>query len=126
METQRSESSGHFVPIGSQGFYRQGEGTARFDQQPIEAAGAVSACLQAYRVTGDSRWPRQAWSAFNWFLGDNDLQLPLYDSVTGGCRDGLHPDRANENQGAESTLSFLMALLEMRALQESESMEISS
>ena len=94
----------------------QGGEKARFDQQPIEAAGAVSACLQAYRVTGDNRWRSEAWSAFNWFLGDNDLQLPLYDSVTGGCRDGLHPDRANENQGAESTLSFLMALLEMRSL----------
>ncbi len=126
METQRSETQGHFVPIGSQGFYRQGGEKARFDQQPIEAAGAVSACLQAYRVTGESRWRRDAWSAFNWFLGENDLQLPLYDSVTGGCRDGLHPERANENQGAESTLSFLMALLEMRSLQESELMEIPS
>jgi len=126
METQRCQTNGHFVPIGSQGFYRQGGEQARFDQQPIEAAGAVSACLQAYRVTGDSRWRDEAWSAFNWFLGDNDLQLPLYDSVTGGCRDGLHPDRANENQGAESTLSFLMALLEMRSLQESEQMEIPS
>ena len=128
-ETQRSESSGsetigHFVPIGSQGFYRQDGEKARFDQQPLEAAGAVSACLQAYRVTGDSRWRKEAWSAFNWFLGDNDLQIPLYDCVTGGCRDGLHPDRANENQGAESTLSFLMALLEMNALQESGSTEI--
>jgi len=119
-ETQRSESNGHFVPIGSQGFYRQGGEKARFDQQPIEAAGAVSACLQAYRATGDDCWRKEAWSAFNWFLGDNDLQVDLYDSVTGGCRDGLHPDRANENQGAESTLSFLMALLEMRSLQESE------
>ena len=126
METQRCQMNGHFVPIGSQGFYRQGSEPARFDQQPIEAAGAVSACLQAYRVTGDSRWRSGAWSAFNWFLGDNDLQLPLYDSVTGGCRDGLHPDRANENQGAESTLSFLMALLEMRSLQESELKEIPS
>jgi hypothetical protein len=124
MEQQRSETNGHFVPIGSQGFYRQGGEKARFDQQPIEAAGAVSACLEAYRVTGDSRWRKEAWSAFNWFLGDNDLQLSLYDSVTGGCRDGLHPDRANENQGAESTLSFLMALLEMRALQQSEPKEI--
>jgi hypothetical protein len=120
METQRCETNGHFVPIGSQGFYHQGGEQARFDQQPIEAAGAVSACLEAYRVTGDSRWRGQAWSAFNWFLGDNDLQVALYDSVTGGCRDGLHPDRANQNQGAESTLSFLMALLEMRSLQESE------
>jgi glycosyltransferase involved in cell wall biosynthesis len=116
-QVQRCEINRHFVPIGSDGFYRQGGERARFDQQPIEAAGAVSACLQAYRITGDSRWRSEAWSAFNWFLGDNDLQLPLYDSVTGGCRDGLHPDRANENQGAESTLSFLMALLEMRTLQ---------
>jgi hypothetical protein len=121
MKTQHCEINGHFVPIGSQGFYRQGGEKARFDQQPIEAAGAVSACLQAYRVTGDSRWRGHAWSAFNWFLGDNDLQLPLYDSFTGGCRDGLHPDRANENQGAESTLSFLMALLEMRSLPELDS-----
>jgi glycosyltransferase involved in cell wall biosynthesis len=117
-QTQRCEINHHFVPIGSDGFYRQGGEKARFDQQPIEAAGSVSACLQAFRITGDSRWRSEAWSAFNWFLGDNDLQLSLYDSVTGGCRDGLHPDRANENQGAESTLSFLMALLEMRSLQE--------
>jgi glycosyltransferase involved in cell wall biosynthesis len=123
---QRCETNGNFVPIGSQGFYRQGGDKARFDQQPIEAAGAVSACLQAYRITGDGRWRSEAWSAFNWFLGDNDLQLPLYDSVSGGCRDGLHPDRANENQGAESTLSFLMARLEMSTLQQSEQMEIPS
>jgi hypothetical protein len=123
---QHCEITGHFVPIGSQGFYRQNGEKARFDQQPLEAAGAVSACLQAYRVTGDSRWRSEAWSAFNWFLGDNDLQLPLYDSATGGCRDGLHPDRANENQGAESTLSFLMALLEMRSMQEPEQKEIVS
>jgi glycosyltransferase involved in cell wall biosynthesis len=121
LKTQRCETNGHFVPIGSQGFYRKGGEKARFDQQPLEAAGAVSACLQAYRVTGESRWRSEAWSAFNWFLGDNDLQLPLYDSATGGCRDGLHPDRANENQGAESTLSFLMALLEMHSLPELDS-----
>ena len=125
-QTQLCPTNGHFVPIGSQGFYRQGGEPARFDQQPLEAAGAVSACLQAYRVTGESRWRREAWSAFNWFLGDNDLQIPLYDFVTGGCRDGLHPDRANENQGAESTLSFLMALLEMRSLQQSETLDIPS
>lgn len=126
MDAQRCPTNGHFVPIGSQGFYHQGAEKARFDQQPIEAGGAVSACLQAYRVTGDRRWRNDAWSAFNWFLGDNDLQLPLYDSVTGGCRDGLHPDRANENQGAESTLSFLMALLEMHSLQAPEPLEIPS
>jgi glycosyltransferase involved in cell wall biosynthesis len=117
---QHCEINRHFVPVGSQGFYRQDGEKARFDQQPLEAAGAVSACLQAYKVTSNSRWRDEAWAAFNWFLGDNDLQLPLYDSATGGCRDGLHPDRANENQGAESTLSFLMALLEMCSLQEPE------
>ncbi len=120
MKMQRCENRDHFVPIGSQGFYRKGQEKARFDQQPIEAAGAVSACLQAYRVTGDNRWRAEAWSAFNWFLGANDLELPLYDSVTGGCRDGLHPERANQNQGAESTLSFLMSVLEMRFLKKSE------
>jgi glycosyltransferase involved in cell wall biosynthesis len=117
---QRCEVKGHFVPIGSQGFYSKKTEKARFDQQPVEACAAVSACLQAYRATGKGRWRKEAWSAFNWFLGDNDLQVALYDPSTGGCRDGLHPDRANENQGAESTLSFLMALLEMRKLEESD------
>jgi len=117
---QRCEVKGHFVPIGSQGFYSQRTEKARFDQQPVEACAVVAACLQAYRATGKGRWRKEAWSAFNWFLGDNDLQIALYDPTTGGCRDGLHPDRANENQGAESTLSFLMALLEMRKLEESD------
>ena len=120
---QRCEIKGHFVPVGSQGFYSKNSEKARFDQQPVEACGAVSACLQAYRATGKGRWRKEAWSAFNWFLGDNDLQIALYDSASGGCRDGLHPDRANENQGAESTLSFLMALLEMRKLEESDGTE---
>ena len=117
---QRCEINGHFVPIGSHGFYSKKTEKARFDQQPVEACAAVSAFLQAYRATGKGRWRKEAWTAFNWFLGDNDLQIALYDPTTGGCRDGLHPDRANENQGAESTLSFLMALLEMRKLEESD------
>src|SRR6267378_2111729 len=117
---QRCEIKGHFVPIGSHGFYSKKTEKARFDQQPIEACSAVSAYLQAYRATGKGRWRKEAWTAFNWFLGDNDLQIALYDPSTGGCRDGLHPDRANENQGAESTLSFLMALLEMRTLEEAD------
>jgi len=120
---QHCEVRGHFVPIGSQGFYSKTTERARFDQQPVEACAAVSACLQAYRATGKGRWRKEAWSAFNWFLGDNDLQIALYDPATGGCRDGLHPDRANENQGAESTLSFLMALLEMRKLEEADGTE---
>ena len=114
---QRCEVKGHFVPIGSQGFYSRNSPKARFDQQPVEACAEISACLQAYVATGKPHWRKRAWCAFNWYLGDNDLQIALYDPGTGGCRDGLHPDRANENQGAESTLSFLMSLLEMKKLE---------
>ncbi len=106
-----------FVPIGSRGFAFAAGMKARFDQQPVEACGAVSSCLLAYQMTGQPHWLEEAQSAFRWFLGENDLQVPLYDSSTGGCRDGLHPDRVNENQGAESTLSFLMALLDMQDFQ---------
>ena len=114
-DLQRADAQGgHLVPIGSNGFYRRGGERARFDQQPVEAQAMVSACLEAYRITGDKRWRKEARRAFEWFLGRNDLGLPIYDPTTGGCQDGLHPDRANENQGAESTLAFLQALLELR------------
>jgi len=105
--------AGHFRPIGSNGFYARGGSRADFDQQPVEAQAMVSACLEAYRVTGDSAWSREAKRAFEWFLGRNDLGLPLYDSATGGCSDGLHQDRISENQGAESTLAFHLSLAEM-------------
>jgi len=114
---QHRDHNDIFVPIGSMGFLTQGGEKARFDQQPIEACGTISACLQAFKLTDDSSWLGEAWSAFRWFLGENDLQVPLYDRATGGCRDGLHPDRVNENQGAESTISFLMALLEMQSIE---------
>jgi len=104
-----------FVPIGSSGFYIEGNEKARFDQQPVEACATVSACMEVYRLTEERHWLDEARCAFHWFLGRNDLRVPLYDASTGGCRDGLHPDRVNENQGAESTLSFLMALQEMQA-----------
>jgi hypothetical protein len=104
-----------FVPIGSNGFYAEGAEKARFDQQPVEACATISACFEAWRLTGEERWREEAHRVFRWFLGKNDLQAPLYDATTGGCRDGLHPDRVNENQGAESTLSFLMALQDMQA-----------
>lgn len=103
-----------FVPIGSSGFYSLDGEKARFDQQPVEACASISACLEAYRLTGENKWLDETQRVFQWFLGKNDLQVPLYDAQTGGCRDGLHPDRVNENQGAESTLSFLMALLDMQ------------
>jgi hypothetical protein len=117
-EVQRS-ASGCFRPIGSNGFYRRGQQPAAYDQQPIEANAMVSACIEAFHTTRDPYWQAAARSAFEWFLGRNDLGLPLYDSSTGGCRDGLHEDRLNENQGAESTLAFLLALAEMRLLEAS-------
>jgi glycosyltransferase involved in cell wall biosynthesis len=114
-DLQRSDAGGrHFVPIGSNGFYQQGGERARFDQQPVEAQAMVSACLEAHRITGEKSWHTEARRAFEWFLGRNDLHLPVYDPTTGGCRDGLHSDRPNENQGAESTLAFLQSLLELR------------
>ncbi len=108
---------GHFRPIGSNGFYKRGGARANFDQQPIEAQAMVSACLEAYRATSDVWWYEQAQRAFDWFLGWNDLGLELYSAESGGCGDGLHVDRVNGNQGAESTLAFLLSLTEMRLAQ---------
>ena len=114
-DLQRDKTNGgHFVPIGSNGFYKRGGARARFDQQPVEAQAMVSACLEAHRITGDKNWYKEARRAFDWFLGRNDLNLPIYDPTTGGCRDGLHADRPNENQGAESSLAFLQAVSELR------------
>jgi glycosyltransferase involved in cell wall biosynthesis len=115
-ELQISEK-GHFRSIGTNGFYRRGGMRANFDQQPIEAQAMVSACLEAYRATSDLWWYEQAQRAFDWFIGWNDLGLELYSPSTGGCRDGLHVDRVNRNQGAESTLAFLLSLAEMRLAQ---------
>jgi glycosyltransferase involved in cell wall biosynthesis len=105
----------YFAPIGSNGFHVRGQAKASFDQQPVEACATIAACMQAYRDTGNIVWVSHARRQFSWFIGQNQLQQSLYDATTGGCRDGLHIDRVNENQGAESTLSFLMALMEMRS-----------
>jgi glycosyltransferase involved in cell wall biosynthesis len=115
-DLQMSEK-GHFRPIGSNGFYRRGGTRANFDQQPIEAHATVSACLEAHRATSDGWWYEHAQRAFDWFLGWNDLGIELYSPDTGGCRDGLHVDRVNLNQGAESTLAFLLSLAEMQLAQ---------
>jgi hypothetical protein len=118
VETQRAPA-GHFRPIGSNGFFRRGEERADFDQQPIEAQATVAACAEAYRATADSVWLNEALLAFEWFLGHNDLGLELYDPSSGGCHDGLHEDRVNENQGAESTLAFLLSLADVRRVESS-------
>lgn len=113
----QTSEDGRLRPVGSNGFYHRNGARADFDQQPLEAQTTVSACLEAYRTTADLWWYEQAQRAFDWFLGWNDLGLELYAPRTGGCRDGLHPDRSNENQGAESMLAFLLSLAEMRLVQ---------
>jgi hypothetical protein len=113
----QTSEKGHFRPVGSNGFHRRGGTRAMFDQQPVEAHATISACLEAYRATSDIWWHERAQDAFDWFIGSNDLGLEVYSPETGGCRDGLHVDRVNSNQGAESTLSFLLSLAEMRQAQ---------
>jgi len=105
---------GHFAPIGCRGFWERGGRKARFDQQPLEAHAMVTACMEAYGVTGKRFWLSAAQRCFEWYLGRNDLGIPLYDANTGGCFDALQRDRVNRNQGAESTLAFALSLVEIR------------
>jgi len=116
----------HFVPIGSNGWYEQGGPRARFDQQPVEANAMVEACVEAFNVTRDTFWFDNAVMCFNWFLGHNDLNLPLYDPKTGGCRDGLMADGINQNEGAESSLAWLLSLMTLQRLYADEVLKQSS
>jgi glycosyltransferase involved in cell wall biosynthesis len=102
---------GHLSPVGNRGWFHRGGTKAHFDQQPLEVHALLEACLEAYNVTQDSRWLGEANRCLDWFLGRNDLSVSLYDHATGGCRDGLGADGANQNQGAESTLAWLLSLL---------------
>lgn len=113
MRVQTGER-GCFSPVGSERVYVRGGDRPHFDQQPIEAHASVSACVAAQRIGGDRKWYLEALRAFDWFMGRNDVGLPLYDPATGGCCDGLHFDRVNRNQGAESTLAFHLALAELQ------------
>jgi glycosyltransferase involved in cell wall biosynthesis len=115
LQAAQTAPAGHYRPIGSEGFWQRGALPALHDQQPLEAAAAVAACLEAFHATADDHWRHEALRAFDWYLGSNDLQQPLYDATNGGCHDGLQPAGLNRNQGAESTLAFLMALADMRA-----------
>lgn len=105
--------SGCFRPVGSKSFGKRLQKPAAFDQQAVDAAATISACLVAFRVDRDSKWADEARRAFAWFLGSNDLNTSLVDLATGSCLDGLHPDRANANMGAESVLSYLLGLVEL-------------
>jgi glycosyltransferase involved in cell wall biosynthesis len=116
----------HFVPIGSNGWYEKGGPRARFDQQPVEANAMVEACVEAFYVTRDKSWFDHAVMCFNWFLGHNDLNMPLYDPKTGGCRDGLMADGINQNEGAESSLAWLLSLMTLQNLYADEILKQSS
>ena len=113
----QTAEEGHFRAIGSNGFFKRGSTIAQFDQQPIEASAMISSCIEAFKITGDYTWVQSSRTIFSWFMGKNDLGLALYDETSGGCRDALHADRVNRNQGAESTLSFLTSLMEMNLLE---------
>jgi hypothetical protein len=111
-QVQTDDGKGrHFAAIGNQGWLTRDGEKAQFDQQPIEAAAMVDACIEAFNCTRDDEWIAYAYRCLNWYQGENDLGVPLCDYATGGCRDGLEVQGANENQGAESTLSWLMALI---------------
>src|SRR5271167_14962 len=119
----QTTSSGYFRPVGTKSFGRLRQKPEAFDQQPVEAAATISACFVAWRADDDADWPTEALRAFQWFLGENDLQTALTDPDTGSCLDGLHPDRCNENKGAESVLSYLLSLVEIRGLKRSTAMD---
>jgi glycosyltransferase involved in cell wall biosynthesis len=112
----QTDPKGHFTPIGNHGWFSKSAVQARFDQQPLEAMNMIEACMEAYKVSGDLKWSVESWRCFDWFLGRNDLNTPLYDYSTGGCRDGLTADGANQNQGGESTLAWLISLFNMHLL----------
>ncbi|MFW6139242.1 MAG: glycosyltransferase, partial [Spirochaetota bacterium] len=114
----QKDPAGHFVPIGNHGWYNKNGSRSRFDQQPIEAEAMVGALCAAYEATGDERWIVEANNCFDWFIGRNDHQAPLYDYITGGCRDGLTAEGLNQNEGAESTLAWLLSLITMYTLRE--------
>lgn len=107
---------GHFRPVGSMSFGKSRQKPSAFDQQPVEAWATIAACVSAWRHDGSAKWESGATLAFGWFMGENDLRSTLIDSETGRCWDGLHPDRPNENTGAESALSYLLGLIDIRQL----------
>ncbi|MCA6112827.1 glycosyltransferase family 4 protein [Bradyrhizobium cenepequi] len=114
--TQQTAATGHFRPVGTASFAELRKPPRAFDQQPVEATATIAASLTAWRAAGDAEWKSVAANVFAWFLGSNDLSVALVDPESGSCRDGLHPDRANENRGGESVVCYLLGLAEIRQL----------
>jgi hypothetical protein len=102
--------------VGNTGWHSQGGEKAGADEQAIDAAAFVLAFRCAYKVTADRHYLHRMRESFAWFLGANRLGVSLYDFATGGCRDGMGVTEVNRNQGAESTICFLLSLLKMLEL----------
>lgn len=109
----QTAAGGHISVIGNNGWLDKEGNRSMFDQQPIEIKGLINACLDAYVETGDKKWFEESERCLSWFLGHNDLQLSVCDHKTGGCGDGLESQGVNGNQGAESTLAWIISLVGM-------------
>jgi len=107
-------SKGHLSLVGNDKWYRQTDVCSRFDQQPVDAMAMVLLYFQAYNYAGDPRYLSRLYTSFMWFLGENDLRVSVYDFDTHGCCDGLQHDGVNRNQGAESTLAYLISYLALQ------------
>lgn len=104
-------SSNRYLPIGQSKWYINQEERSEFDQQPEEPASMILALETAFHITYEKKYTQLAKVCFSWFLGNNSLNQSLYNYNTGGCFDGLHRDRVNQNQGAESLVSYLLSRL---------------
>ncbi len=112
LEIQTSKE-GHLSVIGNSEWHSRTGKKSIFDQQPVEVMNLIDACKHAYFLTYDKKWREEAERCFSWFLGNNDSKILVYNFETGGCHDGLGPEGVNANQGAESTLSWLISLVMM-------------
>jgi hypothetical protein len=113
-------SANRYIPIGHSHWYRNDGKRSHFDQQPEDPASMILALVTSYKITQDETHRKLVDVCFSWFLGNNSLGLPLYNYETGGCFDGLHPDRVNQNQGAESLVSYLQARIAIEKLNNNE------
>lgn len=112
----QTSPEGRFRAVGTESFGRVYEAPLAFDQQPLEAQATIDACAAAFKATGDTKWRDEAERAYRWYLGQNDLDLPLATTQDGGCFDGLMPNGLNRNQGAESILALQLASCAISAL----------
>jgi len=115
---KQTAADGHLSIIGNANWCTREYKASTFDQQPLEAMSLIDACAEAFRATGDIAWIEEGHRCLAWFMGRNDLNMQIYDFNTGGCCDGLEATGVNANQGAESTLSWLISLLTMYELLE--------